>query len=65
MTPQNIQQFPSGEIRIYRVVNAVQVLHAHIRAEGDADETDHVGKTIDEMNSVPVYEAPVNVEPVE
>lgn len=59
MTPQNIQRFPSGELRVYRFVDGDQVLHAHIRADGDGDKTNHVGKTMAEMNAVPVYEAAV------
>lgn len=59
MAPQNVQQFPSGEIRVYRFVDGVQVLHAHIRAPGDPDKTDYVGKSMAEMNSVPPYEQPI------
>ena len=59
MVPQNVQQFPSGEVRIYRFVKGKQVLHAFIRADGDVRTTDHVGKTADKMNAVPAFEAPL------
>jgi len=64
MVPQNVQQFPSGEVRIYRVVDGEQVLHAFIRAPGDKRTAKMTGKTMAEMNAVPVYEAPANVEPI-
>lgn len=60
---QNVQQFPSGEIRVYRFFDGKPVLHTHVRAEGDTSKEDHTGKTVAEMNVIPPYEAPVNVEP--
>lgn len=49
---QNIQQFASGEVRIYRMAGGQQILIAHVRAPGDPSEENHVGKTMDEMNTV-------------
>lgn len=52
MTPQNVQNFPSGEVRVFRPDAAnppVWRLAMHLRAPDDADATDLTGTAIDDM----------------
>lgn len=52
MISQNVQNFPSGEVRIFRPDTAtppVWRLVSHLRAPDDADTTNLIGTALDDM----------------
>lgn len=61
MTPQNVQQFTSGEVRIFRPDSeGVQRLVGHVRAPDDPATDDLTGTAIDAMPA-PFQPAPAPV----